>query len=383
MTMVMDVDEIIRLVEKPPTEELLTRERLREYIETGVPLKHYIGFEISGFVHLGTGIVTMQKIADLQKAGIKTTVFLADYHSWINKKLGGDLETIRRVAGGYFKEALRISLEAVGGDPDRVEYISGSQLYEELGLEYFEKVLRVSMHTTLSRIRRSITIMGRRMGESITFAQLIYVPMQVADIFAMNVTIAHGGMDQRKAHVIAIDVGDAMGYKPIALHHHLLMGLKITEEQWKTIKEARERGDREQLEEGIIDVKMSKSKPETAIFIHDTPSQIKKKIRKAYCPARITDYNPVIELAKYVVQPWLERRSKPFIIVNKKTGEQREYWSWGELEKDYVDGRIHPLDLKNAVAEYIAEMLEPARKYFREGPGRKYYEELAQLRITR
>ncbi len=377
------IEEVIRLVEKPPTEEVLTRVRLRGYLDAGVHLKHYIGFEISGYVHLGTGIVTMQKIADLQEAGIETTVFLADYHSWINRKLGGDLDTIKRVAGGYFKEALRISLEAVGGDPDRVEYVMGSELYEELGLEYFEKVLRVSMKTTLSRIRRSITIMGRRMGESISFAQLIYVPMQVADIFAMNINLAHGGMDQRKAHVIAIDVGGEFGYKPVAVHHHLLMGLKITEEQWRLIREARERGEREKLEEGIIDVKMSKSKPETAIFIHDEPGVIRRKIRKAYCPPRITEFNPVYEIGKYIVAPWLERHGREIILVNKKTGEERHYNTWTEIEKDYREGRIHPLDFKNMVAEYLVEILEPARKYFREGPGKKYLEELEGLRITR
>ncbi len=379
----MDIEEKIRLVEKPPTEELLTRNRLREYLETGVHIKHYIGFEISGFVHLGTGIITMQKIADLQEAGFETTVFLADYHSWINRKLGGDLETIKRVAGGYFKEALRIGLKSVGGDPDRVEYVMGSELYGDLGLKYFENVIRVSMKTTLSRIRRSVTIMGRKMGESITFAQLLYVPMQVADIFSMNINLAHGGMDQRKAHVIAIDVGDAFGYKPVALHHHLLMGLKLTEDQWRLIKEARETGDREKLEEGIIDVKMSKSKPETAIFIHDPPEVIRRKIRKAYCPPRIIEYNPVVEIAKYIVFPWLERLRKEFIVVNKKTGEEKTYSSWNMFEKDYAEGKIHPLDLKEAVIEYLTEMLKPAREYFLEGPGRKYYEELKSLRITR
>jgi hypothetical protein len=62
---------------------------------------------------------------------------LADYHSWINKKLGGDLSTIRKVAGGYFKEALKYSLKVVGGDPDKTEFIMGSELYEKLGIEWF------------------------------------------------------------------------------------------------------------------------------------------------------------------------------------------------------------------------------------------------------
>ena len=105
--------EILELIKKPPTEEILTEERLKEYINQKIKLKHYIGYEISGFVHLGTGLICMQKVADFQKAGIETIIFLADYHSWINKKLGGDLSVIRKVAGGYFKEALKISLKCV------------------------------------------------------------------------------------------------------------------------------------------------------------------------------------------------------------------------------------------------------------------------------
>ncbi|MEM0333501.1 MAG: tyrosine--tRNA ligase, partial [Candidatus Aenigmatarchaeota archaeon] len=177
----MDKEEIIKLVEKEPTEEILTKERLAQYLDEKRKINHYIGFEISGFVHLGTGIICMSKVADFQKAGINTTIFLADFHSWINKKLGGDLSTIKKVAGGYFKEALKISLKIVGGDPDKSKFVLGSDHYKEVGLEYFETVLKVSMNTNLSRIKRSLTIMGRKESDSIDFAQLIYPPMQVAD----------------------------------------------------------------------------------------------------------------------------------------------------------------------------------------------------------
>ena len=86
-------------------------------------------------------------------------------------------------------------------------------------------------------MQRSITILGRKEGESVDFAKLIYPPMQVADIFTMGVNIAHAGMDQRKAHVIARDVAgkmkvspllDANGerIKPVCVHHPLLLGMK-------------------------------------------------------------------------------------------------------------------------------------------------------------
>ena len=124
------MEELIKLIYKEPTEEILTDNKVKEYLTQGIPFKHYIGYEISGYVHLGTGLLCMSKVADLQKAGINTTIFLADYHSWINRKLGGDLSTIRKVAGGYFKEALKQSLKIMSGSPDNVNYVLGSDLYK-------------------------------------------------------------------------------------------------------------------------------------------------------------------------------------------------------------------------------------------------------------
>src|SRR5437870_12193511 len=88
-------------------EEVLTREDLEQLVASGTPIRHYIGFEISGKIHLGTGLLCMSKIKDFVDAGTHCTIFLADWHSWINDKLGGDRETIRRVAVGYFMEGLR------------------------------------------------------------------------------------------------------------------------------------------------------------------------------------------------------------------------------------------------------------------------------------
>ncbi|HDO21071.1 MAG: tyrosine--tRNA ligase [archaeon GB-1867-097] len=378
----MNIDETIALVKKTPTEEVLTEKRLRRYLEENVKMKHYIGFEISGYVHIGTGLICMQKIADLQRANIDTIVFLADYHSWINRKLGGDLDTIRRVAGGYFKEALKQSLKIVGGNPDKTKFIMGTELYEKVGIKYFEHVLRISMETKLSRIRRSISIMGRRMGEALDFAQLLYVPMQVADIFTLEVNLPHGGMDQRKAHVIAIDVGNKIfGYKPVALHHHVLMGLDITSEGYGRIIRAKKRGEREALMEEIIERKMSKSRPKSAIFIHDGEEEIKRKILKAFCPMGDVEMNPIMELMKYLIIRYIDEGG--IEIVNRKTGERKVFESYSDLEIAYKKGRIHPLDLKEYVAEKLIEILKPARKYFTEGNGRKFIEEMKEIMITR
>ena len=85
----MDTESMLDTIRRRPTEEILTEEDLRQLIETGTPLRHYIGFEISGKITLGTGIGCMMKVADLSQVGVKCTIFLADYHSFLNNKLGG------------------------------------------------------------------------------------------------------------------------------------------------------------------------------------------------------------------------------------------------------------------------------------------------------
>ena len=374
-------DAVVSAALREPTEELISPERLKAMAEAGERLVHYIGFEISGYVHLGTGLISMQKVADLQGVGVETQVFLADYHSWINRKLGGDLSTIRRVAGGYFKEALKVSLKLVGGDPEKTRFVLGSELYEKLGIDYFTNVLKVSMEATLSRVRRSFTMLGRRESEALSFAQLLYVPMQVADIFSLGVNIAHGGMDQRKAHVIAIEVGEkAFGYKPVAVHHHLLPALAMDQESWRALVEARRAGSREEFEKVVADAKMSKSKPEGAVFIHDPPEVVRSKVLGAFCPAGEVELNPVLEIARYII---FRQLREPFEVVNKKTGARASFESYQSLEEAFREKKVHPLDLKEAVATRLAEILEPAYKHFAEGPGRQYLEEMREIKITR
>ncbi|MHA1676521.1 MAG: tyrosine--tRNA ligase, partial [Candidatus Njordarchaeales archaeon] len=66
-----------------------------------------------------------------------------------------------------------------------------------------------------------------------------------------------------------------------------------------------------------------------------------------------------------------------------KFGGAVEYFSFNELKDDYVNGKLHPLDLKNAVADWLIKKLEPVREYFLKGRGVTALEELKNIRITR
>lgn len=328
-------------------QEVLTREDLKKLIESGKPIQHYIGFEISGLVHLGTGLMSMGKIADFLKAGVKCKILLADFHTFLNNKLGGNWEDIRWASENYFKQGLIASLKCYGVEESQVEFISGKKLYEE-NPTHWETFMRVGKHVTLSRNLRSISIMGKKQGTDVDMATLFYPPLQVADIFTLGVNLAHAGMDQRKAHVIAREVGSKLNlWTPIAIHQNLIAGLTAPES--KTNDE--------------VSLKMSKSKPNSAIFIHDTPEQIREKINKAYGPPKEIEYNPLLNWVKTLVF-WGEENGELKIERPTKFGGNINYHKYTDLMTDYASEKLFPLDLKNALAEWLIEKLSPARKHF-------------------
>jgi tyrosyl-tRNA synthetase len=113
--------------------------------------------------------------------------------------------------------------------------------------------------------------------------------------------------------------------------------------------------------ERTIELKMSKSDPDAAIFMLDSQADIKRKINKAYCPPKQTEDNPVLEYCKFIL---FERIEKFLIERPEKYGGNVEYKSYAELEKDYQDGKLNPPDLKPAVIKYLNELLDPIRIHF-------------------
>jgi tyrosyl-tRNA synthetase len=358
-------------------EEVLTREDLQHLVDSGTPLRHYIGFEISGKIHLGTGLVCMSKVKDFVDAGVSCTIFLADWHSWINDKLGGDPETIRRIAVGYFQEGLKASFQALGGDPAKLNFVLGTDLYHHNDA-YWATLIDVAKNTSLARMQRSITILGRREGESVDFAKLIYPPMQVADIFIQGINIAHAGMDQRKAHVVARDVaakmrvsplrdGQGATVKPVCVHHPLLLGLKKPS-MWPPPET--------DLADFWASMKMSKSDKHSALFVHDTEEEIREKVRRAFCPPDSAEFNPMLDWVRKLI---FARDGEFRVERSPQHGGPLRFSSPEEANEAYLSGALHPADLKNGVADWLVGALEPARRAFAQPERRALLEELDAL----
>lgn len=362
----MDVERKVDLVARG-TAEVITREELRQLLETTSKPRAYWGFELSGFLHLGNGLVCGTKIKDMVEAGFDFTILLADWHSWINNKLGGDMAKIR-MAGEYFKDGFT----ALGIDPTKASYVWASDIVEEKS--YWETVIKVAKSITLQRTWRSLPIMGRSMElTDIETAWMYYPCMQAADIFAMEIDVACAGLDQRKAHMLARDAAEKLNLKkPICVHTPLLTGLGGP--SGKTDK----RFDEDSRISAQISSKMSKSIPTGCVFIHDAPEEIRAKIRGAFCPPKQIDGNPVLEVAKHVIFP---TQRKLEIARPEKYGGAVSYEDYLGLTKDYKDARLHPLDLKNGVAEALIDILEPVRDHFKRHPD--LLERMKQVEITR
>lgn len=361
----MTTEEKINLI-KSVGEEIIGEDELIAKLNSGKELIAYDGFEPSGRIHIAQGLLRAININKLTSQGIKFKMLVADWHAFANNKMGGDLEKIKKV-GLYFIEVWK----ACGLDTKNIEFIWASDLVKEPG--YWLTVLKVGRVTTLKRMIRCSQIMGRSDTDNLTAAQIMYPAMQATDIFYLKADIAQLGMDQRKVNMLARQIANDLGYeKPIAIHHHMLISLKPLTDTIQNVDDKLER---------TIALKMSKSKPDSAIFMTDNEDEVAEKIKKAFCPPNQITENPVLEYFRYIV---FGKFDKVEIKRELKYGGDVVFSSYAEMEKTYAEGQLFPLDLKDNLVRYINEMLLPIRKYFEENLEAKKLKEMVKgFAVTR
>ena len=358
----MTTDEKIQLIEQVG-EEINTAEDLRALLESSKPLVAYDGFEPSGQMHIAQGILRAINVNKTIKAGFTFKMLVADWHGYLNNKLGGDLEKIQ-TTGKYFIEVWK----ACGMDLDHVEFVWASEMVRKP--EYWELVMKVATKVSLNRVLRTTQIMGRDDKDALSAAQIMYPIMQTADIFTLGATMTQLGLDQRKVNMLARQIGEEVGYwKPVVVSNHMLLGL---EKPATDISDTKERA---------IALKMSKSKPDTAIFMTDTRDDIARKITKAWCPEGIVEENPILEYARYIL---FEKFSTVTIKRPAQFGGEIAFESYAALETAFAQKTVHPMDLKNAVIDLLDELLQPVRAHFQNDPhARELLEKVLSYQVTR
>ncbi|HOP66777.1 MAG TPA: tyrosine--tRNA ligase [Methanoregulaceae archaeon] len=301
------------------TVEIITDDELQALLKADTK-RVYAGYEPSGEIHLGH-LVTINKLMDLSEAGFEVVVLLADLHAFLNRK--GTMEEVRQLA-----DYNRRCFEGLGLTD--AEYVLGSTL--QLDPDYQLMMLRLSQQITLNRARRSMDEVGRQM-EAPTVSQMIYPIMQMVDIVKLGVQAAVGGIDQRKIHMLAREHLANVGYQsPVCIHTPILNGL---------------------------DGKKMSSSSGNYISVTDSPEDIERKCKKAFCPPEIEE-NPVLQILRYHVFP---RCSEVVVRRPEKFGGDREFDNYSQLEEAYQKGEIHPLDLKKTVSACLSGILSDVRDY--------------------
>ncbi len=307
----------------------------------------YVGFEPSGKAHIGWKVLALQ-CKRMLEADANVMIFLADWHAWVNDKFNGDMQAIQTTAA-YMEATFRALLDhpPEGEGPGELRFVWASKVMESP--DYWARVLRCSKGATLAMVRKTFTIMGRDEASSDHDLSKFYYPaMQAADIFEMDIDVAIGGMDQRKAHMFMRDVASKYGWqKATCLHTPIISSLKASGARMES-----------------FDHKMSKSDPKGALLIHDNAEQIRKKMRKAYISPEDPE-SPVYELAEHIV---LAEFGEIVVTPDPRFGEPSTWTSLEAFRTAVMDGTLHPLDAKFGVADGIARGLSGVHAHFESDP---------------
>jgi len=310
-------EEKISLI-KRNTAELINEESVGKFMKKGIA---YCGYECSGEIHLGH-LVTIIKLLDLQKAGIKIKILLADWHTWLNQK--GDWNFVNNQLKQWEKGMRAIGLDA--------EFVKGTEFQRKK--EYLDDVFKLALKVTINRGLRSMQQVARDL-ENAKISQIIYPLMQVADIKALKTNFVIAGIDQRKIYMLGFDAGKEINLpEAVYIYTPIIPSLKGKEG------------------------KMSSSVPESLISIRDNELNIKKKINKAYCRPGELENNPVLSIAKLIIFP---KNNTLKITRDKKHGGDMFFKNYLDLEDSFESGKIHPFDLKNAVSESLEKIIKPIR----------------------
>jgi tyrosyl-tRNA synthetase len=327
------------------------------------PFIFYDGFEPSGRMHIAQGVFKAVNVNKCTYPGTNATFvfWVADWFALMNDKMGGDLAKIR-IVGKYLIEVWR----AAGMDLSCVVFKWASEEITEKADKYWPQMLDVARRFNITRVKKCCQIMGRLEG-SLTAAQILYPLMQCTDVFFLNANICQLGVDQRKVNMLAREYCDAAGikFKPIILSHHMLFGLKAGQE------------------------KMSKSDPDSAIFMEDAAEDVERKIMNAYCPSKPDESKKLAPekadepidaglQSLHLVEDSLKNPCLDYIgnIIFCTPGAiftagSRTFQSFESVKAAFLSGEISEGELKKGLIDSLNTMLEPVRKHFNDDPTAK------------
>ena len=308
-------------------QEVIGDNELKEKLSSGKEFTIYWGTAATGSVSIAY-FFPMLKVADYLKAGCAVKILIADLHAALD---GVPWDTIEK-RYKYYQKAITMILQTIGVDIKKLEFVKGSKF--QLDGKYMNDMLKLMTCTTVNEgLHAAAEVV--KLGDSPKLAGVAYPLMQALDEEYLKVDAQFGGMDQRKIMVYAREYLPKLGYKPrIELMNPMIRGL--------------------------VGEKMSSSVEHSKISLVDDIETVKSKINKADCVAGDTN-NGIMALLKYLV--FVKKGEGATFVIERpaKFGGNAIYNSYSDLEADFVSKKVHPLDLKNALAKELNLILEPFR----------------------
>jgi len=324
----LSIEERLNLI-KRNLQEIIGEDQLTELLKSKKEISVYWGTMPTGSISIAY-FFPMMKVADFLKAGIRVKILLADLHAALDSVPWEILEKRYK----YYERMITLLLKTIGVDTSKLEFVKGSDL--QLKKEYFHDMLKLSTMTTLNDAKHAAAEVVK-LGDNPKLSGMIYPLMQALDEEYLKVDAQFGGVDQRKIMVYAREYLPKIGYKArIELMNPMIRGL--------------------------VGVKMSSSMPNTKIDTLEEEAEVVKKINKAECIEGDPE-NGIMALLRYLIFVLKSDRNEKFIITRpEKFGGNKEYANYEEVEKDFVEKKLHPMDLKSAVAKEINSLLKTIRE---------------------
>lgn len=313
-------------------QEVLGEEKIKTILKER-DLKIYWGTATTGKPHVAY-FVPMSKIADFLRAGAEVTILFADLHAYLdNMKAPWELLELRVQ---YYEHSIKAMLKSIGVPLEKLKFVKGTtyQLSKEYTLDVYKMTSVITEHDAKKAGAEVV-----KQVEHPLLSGLLYPGLQALDEEYLKVDAQFGGVDQRKIFTFAEKYLPQLGYEKRA---HLM----------------------NPMVPGLTGAKMSSSEDESKIDLLDSPANVKKKLKKAFCEPGNIENNGVLSFVKHVVFPLFKEGEQFVVPRSADNGGDIYYATFDVLEKAFAAQDLHPGDLKTGVESYINRLLEPIRKTF-------------------
>ena len=324
----MDAKEKLELI-KRNTEEIIGEEELKEILSKKKKPAVYLGTAITGSPHIAY-LTWALKLADFLRAGFEVKILLADLHGALDNTPWEVLE--KRYS--YYEKIIPLLFESLEVKTSSLKFVKGSEF--QLSKDYFLDLMKLSTYVSVHDATKAASEVVK-LGDNPKLSGIIYPLMHALDEEYLKVDVQYGGMDQRKIFVLASEILPKIGYsKRINVMTPILPGL--------------------------VGKKMSSSVQGSKIDLLDSPDEIRRKIKNAECEEGNPDNGLLPFMKNIIFTIKIDKKEKLILNRPEKFGGNKSYKSYEELEKDFISKKLHPLDLKNILAEELISLLKPIEK---------------------